>query len=104
MAAYLIHAHHLLFMAWPPDEVRRLHDGMVTAGGVEVTQKDGRTARRGIRKDRHTLMTAVASHPLPTDLVNTKPDAHADYERWRDHNLAWLKARVGDKLVSVIEH
>lgn len=86
------------------DEVRRLHDEMVAAGGVEVTLKDGRTARRGIRKDRHTLMTAVASHPLPTDLVNTKPDVRADYERWRDHNLAWLKAQFGDKLVSVIEH
>lgn len=86
------------------DDVRKLHDEMVAAGGVEVTLKDGRTARRGIRKDRHTLMTAVASHPLPTDLVNRKPDARADYERWRDHNLAWLKAQFGDKLVSVIEH
>ncbi len=86
------------------DEVRRRHDEMVASGGVEVTLKDGRTARRGIRKDRHTLLTAVASHPLPTDLVNTKPDARADYERWRDHNLAWLKAQFGDKLVSVIEH
>ncbi|WP_321363050.1 hypothetical protein [uncultured Celeribacter sp.] len=86
------------------DDVRRLHDEMVAAGGVEVTLKDGRTARRGIRKDRHTLLTAVASHPLPTDLVETKPDARADYERWRDHNLAWLKAQFGDKLVSVIEH
>ncbi len=86
------------------DEVRKLHDEMVTAGGVEVTLKDGRAARRGIRKDRHTLLTAVASHPLPTELVNTKPDARADYERWRDHNLAWLKAQFGDKLVSVIEH
>jgi hypothetical protein len=86
------------------DQVRRLHDEMVAAGGVEVTLKDGRKARRGIRKDRHTLLTAVASYPLPTDLVNTKPDARADYERWRDHNLAWLKARFGNKLVSVIEH
>lgn len=85
-------------------EVRRLHDEMIVAGGVEVTLKDGRTVRRGIRKDRHTLMTAVASHPLPTDFVNTNPDARADYEHWRDHNLAWLKARFGDKLVSVIEH
>lgn len=86
------------------DQVRRLHDEMVAAGGVEVTLKDGRTARRGIRKDRHTLMTAVASHPLPTDLVNAKPEARDDYERWRDHNLAWLKMRFGDKLISVIEH
>ena len=86
------------------DEVRKLHDEMVAAGGVEVTLKDGRKARRGIRKDRHTLLTAVASHPLPTDLVNTRADARADYEHWRDHNLAWLKVRFGDKLVSVIEH
>jgi len=86
------------------DEVRRLHDEMVAAGGVDVTLKDGRKARRGIRKDRHTLMTAVASHPLPTDLVNTKPDARADYEVWREHNVDWLKTRFGDKLVSVIEH
>lgn len=86
------------------DEVRKLHDEMIAAGGVQVALKDGRMTRRGIRKDRHTLMTAVASHPLPTDLVNTKPDARADYERWRDHNLAWLKARFGGKLVSVIEH
>lgn len=86
------------------DQVRRLHDEMVDSGAVEVTLKNGRTARRGIRKDRHTLMTAVASHPLSTHLVNTKADARADYERWRDHNLAWLKMRFGDKLISVIEH
>lgn len=86
------------------DQVCRLHDEMVAAGGVDVTLKDGRTAQRGIRKDRHTLMTAVASHPLPTHLVNTRADARAEYERWRDHNLAWLKAQFGDKLVSVIEH
>ncbi|WP_281858568.1 hypothetical protein [Litoreibacter halocynthiae] len=86
------------------NEVRWLNDEVVATGGVEVTLKDGRIARRSIRKDRHTLTTAVASHPLPTDLVSTKPDARADYERWRDHNPAWLKARFGDNLVSVIEH
>jgi hypothetical protein len=86
------------------NEVRKLHDEMVSAGGIDVTLKDGRKARRGIRKDRHTLMTAVASHPMPTALVNTRPDAHADYKQWREHNLAWLKNRFGDKLVSVIEH
>ncbi len=86
------------------NEVRKLHDDMVAAGGIDVTLRDGRKTRRGIRKDRHTLMTAVASHPLPTELVNTKPDARAEYEIWREHNVAWLKTRFGDKLVSVIEH
>ncbi|MBY5933743.1 hypothetical protein KUV51_12095 [Tateyamaria omphalii] len=86
------------------NEVRKLHDDMVAAGGIDVTLKDGRKTRRGIRKDRHTLMTAVASHPLPTELVNTKPNARADYEIWREHNVVWLKTCFGDKLVSVIEH
>ena len=86
------------------NEVRKIHDEMVAAGCIDVTLKDGRKARRGIRKDRHTLMTAVASHPLPTELVNAKPDARAEYEIWRERNVAWLKTRFGDKLVSVIEH
>ncbi|WP_439525951.1 plasmid recombination protein [Roseovarius mucosus] len=86
------------------DEVRRLHDEMVAAGGVEVTLKDGRTARRGIRKDRHSLLTAVASHPFPTELVLTDEAARTDYEKWREYNVAWLKDRFGDQLISVIEH
>ncbi|MTH65855.1 hypothetical protein GL284_16405, partial [Paracoccus sp. DK608] len=46
-----------------PAEVQTRHDEMVAAGRCEVTLKDGTTAIRGIRKDRHTLMTAVASYP-----------------------------------------
>jgi hypothetical protein len=86
------------------EEVCRLHDEMVANGGVEVTLTDGRKARRGIRKDRHTLMTVVASHPFLTELVVSDDDARSDYERWRNHNIAWLKARFGGNLVSVIEH
>lgn len=86
------------------DEVRRLHDEMVAAGSVEVTLKDGRTARRGIRKDRHTLLTAVASYPVPSALVNASPEAQEHCESWRNRNVKWLKAKFGDKLVSVITH
>jgi len=85
-------------------EIRRLHDEMVAKGGIDVTLRDGRKARRGIRKDRHTLMTAVASHPLPTDLVQSDSFARKAYKSWRDLNLKWLKKLYGDQLVSVIEH
>lgn len=88
----------------PVEEVGRLHDEMISAGSVEVQLKDGRIARRGIRLDRHTLLTAVASYPLPTALVKATPKARADYERWRDYNVSWLKATFGEKLVSVIAH
>lgn len=86
------------------DELRKRHDDMVASGGVEVTLKDGRKARRGIRKDRHTLMTAVASHPYPMELVENDADARAEYERWKVHNVEWLKERFGSNLVSIIEH
>ncbi|MBD0864697.1 MAG: hypothetical protein GDA36_03350 [Rhodobacteraceae bacterium] len=86
------------------DEVRSLHDDMVEKGGVKVTLKSGRQVRRGIRKDRHTLMTAVASHPLPTKLVKSDDAARKAYENWRGLNLKWLKSLFGDRLVSVIEH
>ena len=85
-------------------EIRRMHDELVAKGGIDVTLKDGRKARRGIRKDRHTLMTAVASHPLPTDLVKSDSSAREAYENWRDLNLKWLRKLYGDQLVSVIEH
>jgi hypothetical protein len=87
-----------------PDQVRAKHDEMVAACYVEATLADGRVARRGIRKDRHTLLTAVASYPLlTTQVVKGSPDRE-DYERWIDLNVKWLKEMFSDQLVSVIEH
>ena len=86
------------------ETVRRQHDQMVEGGGVLVTLKSGKVSRRGIRKDRHTLLTAVASHPFPTELVRDNSDARASYEHWRDRNIVWLKQQFGSGLVSVIEH
>lgn len=77
---------------------------MVAAGGVTVTLKGGRTARRGIRKDRHTLMTCVASHPHLTSQIMSDPAAKADYDAWVDRNVRFLRQLFGDQLVSVIEH
>ncbi|MFE3837050.1 hypothetical protein [Pseudogemmobacter sonorensis] len=87
-----------------PAEVQIRHDAMVAAGRCEVTLKDGITAMRGIRKDRHTLMTAVASHPYLTTQINANPEARADYDAWVARNVAYLRDLFGDQLVSVIEH
>lgn len=87
-----------------PQEVREKHDEIVAAGYVEATLKDGTIARRGIRKDRHTLLTAVASYPLLTTQVSDDLAAREDYERWVELNVRWLKDTFGDQLVSVIEH
>lgn len=87
-----------------PESVQQRHDQMVAAGGVQVSLKDGKTARRGIRKDRHTLLTAVASHPHLTAQVEADPLMRAEYEVWVDRNVRFLRDLFGDRLVSVVEH
>ena len=87
-----------------PKQVREKHDEIIAAGYVEATLKDGTVARRGIRKDRHTLLTAVASYPLLTAQVADDAAAREEYERWVELNVRWLKETFGDQLVSVIEH
>ncbi|WP_120502313.1 hypothetical protein [Roseovarius sp. EL26] len=87
-----------------PQQVRKKHDEIVATGYVDVTLKDGTVARRGIRKDRHTLLTAVASYPLPTAKVEEGSADRAEYERWIELNIRWLKEMFGDRLVSVVEH
>lgn len=87
-----------------PQEVQQRHDEMIATGGVTVTLKGGKTARRGIRKDRHTLLTAVASHPHLTSQIDADPLARADYEAWVERNVRFLRDLFGDRLVSVIEH
>lgn len=93
-----------LIYGMPPQQVRKRHDELVAAGYVEATLKDGTTARRGIRKDRHTLLTAVASYPLLTEQVAAGSADRAEYERWIELNIRWLKEMFGDRLVSVVEH
>lgn len=87
-----------------PVEVQEMHDQLVERGGVDVTLANGKVARRGIRKDRHTLMTAVASHPFLSIQVAEGGEHREAYELWVQLNLNWLKSTFGDRLVSVVEH
>ncbi|MEO9517492.1 MAG: plasmid recombination protein [Paracoccaceae bacterium] len=93
-----------IIYGFTPQQVRDKHDKIVAAGYVEATLKDGTVARRGIRKDRHTLLTAVASYPLLMAQVADDAAAREEYERWIELNVRWLKDTFGDQLVSVIEH
>lgn len=95
---------HRVVYGLSPEQVRERHDEMVAAGSVTVTLKGGRTARRGIRKDRHTLMTCVASHPHLTSVIMSDPAAKAEYDAWVDRNVRFLRQLFGDQLVSIVEH
>ncbi|MBL3597212.1 hypothetical protein JMM63_16840 [Rhodovulum sulfidophilum] len=87
-----------------PEGVRRRHDEMVRAGGSDVRLKDGRKVRRAVRKDRHTLMTCVASYPLLTKQIAWDEDAKRAYDDWVRRTVDWLIDIYGDQLVSVVEH
>lgn len=87
-----------------PDEVREKHDEMVKSRTIEVKLANGKTANRGIRKDRHTLLTAVVSYPLLTRQVGEGSPDRMAYDRWIDLNLKWLRDQFGERLASVIEH
>ncbi|MBN9886660.1 plasmid recombination protein [Salipiger abyssi] len=87
-----------------PAAVRQQHDEMLNSGGVEVRLKDGRTAQRAVRKDRHTMLTCVASYPLLCEQVASDSEAKERYDDWVRRTIDWLSAMYGDRLVSAVEH
>lgn len=93
-----------VILGMTPAEVLKAHEAMLEAGSVEVRLKDGRTAKRGVRHDRHTLLCCVASHPNLTKQVQDDPELRASYDEWIRLNVEFLKAQFGDRLVSVVEH
>lgn len=87
-----------------PARIKERHDAMVEAGRISVTLADGSTKERGIRKDRHTLLTCVASHPLLSGQVEADAEARRKYETWVEYNLAHFQRMFGEKLMGVVEH
>ncbi|KAB2540817.1 hypothetical protein AL035_15705 [Salipiger aestuarii] len=87
-----------------PARIKERHDAMVEAGRISVTLADGSTKERGIRKDRHTLLTCVASHPLQSSQVEADAEARRKYETWVEYNLAHFRRMFGEKLMGVVEH
>ncbi|WP_158965795.1 plasmid recombination protein [Chachezhania sediminis] len=87
-----------------PAAVRQQHDEMLNSGSVEVRLKDGRTAQRAVRKDRHTMLTCVASYPLLCEQVASDSEAKERYDDWVRRTIDWLSEMYGDQLVSAVEH
>lgn len=94
----------LVVFGLSPHEVAERHAEMVAAGAVSVRLADGTIKQRAVRSDRHTLMTAIASHPCLTAQVMQDGKANADYQAWVRLNVAFFRALYGDRLVSVVQH
>lgn len=86
------------------DELRGLHDAMIEGAATPVLMKDGTTRSRAIRKDRHTLLSAVASYPVPRVAVEASKEETARYLEWRDRTVAFLAEKYGTQLKTVLQH
>lgn len=71
------------------DELRAEHDRL--ASEAKTTNVKGQS--RAIRKDQHTLVTIILSHP-----------GEGDVEGWQRDSIEWLKERYGGQLRTVIRH
>ena len=87
----------------PASELIARHDAMIETAKVEVNVK-GKTHYRAVRKDRHTLMTAVASYPIPRDQIEGNPEEEAAYRRWEARNVAFFKKLFGDQYQATFRH
>lgn len=79
------------------------HDKMITDARVAVKVK-GKTHHRSIRKDRHTLMTVVASYPLTWDQIRGNPQEERALQKWEERNVRFFKAMFGEHYKATYSH
>lgn len=82
------------------EELKSLHDEL--AGSAKTVLKNGKS--RSIRKDQQTLLTVVASYPIPTHELTENPEGHESLKHWEKGTVAWLQSLYGEDLVTVIRH
>jgi len=86
----------------PPELIAR-HDAMIENAKVVVKVK-GKTHHRAIRKDRHTLMTAVSSYPIPWDQIEGTPEEEAALRQWEERNVTFFKKLFGGQYQATYRH
>ena len=87
-----------LLHGMPIAALREAHDER--AGVARQSVAGGR--ERAIRKDQLTLMTAVASYPVPW--VDLDDAGRVEVEAWERRTIDWLKGQYGDRLATVVRH
>lgn len=86
-----------------PQQLRAEHDAMIERAATEVRIK-GEIKMRAIRKDRHTLITAVVSYPLTWEEIGNDPKEQAALKEWQDANVAFFKDHFGEHYRAAYGH
>ena len=82
------------------EELKSLHDEL--AGSAKIVLKNGKS--RSIRKDQQTLLTVVASYPIPTHELNENPEGHESLKHWEKGTIAWLQSLYGEIGGAKLDH
>lgn len=86
-----------------PQRLRAEHDAMIARARTEVRVR-GEIRQRAIRKDRHTLLTAVVSYPLTWEEIGQDPEERAALEAWEAANVKFFKDQFGDHYRATYRH
>lgn len=88
----------------PPTIVFGDHpDNVITAIKAKAEQAVDKAGHR-LRCDAPILFAGVASWPVPQAVIENDPAEGARYRAWRNDTVAWLHARWGASLGTVVEH
>jgi hypothetical protein len=88
----------------PPTIVFGGHpDDVIAAIKAKAAQAVDKAGHR-LRCDAPILFAGVVSWPVPQAVIERDPAEAARYRAWRNDTVAWLHARWGDALGTVVQH
>ncbi|NLH79879.1 MAG: hypothetical protein GX458_03415 [Phyllobacteriaceae bacterium] len=61
-------------------------------------------AGRSVAVSSLVLLTAVASWPVPVEVMQSVPERRARYEDWKARTISFFRELWGEALLSVVEH
>lgn len=82
------------------EDVQKIHDDAAAVATIAV--KGGHV--RKVARDKKTLHTVVASHPLTMSEIRADPAKRFEAEEWERRTIYWLQQQYGSDLKSVIRH
>ena len=86
-----------------PEQLRAAHDAMVAAAQTQFRIK-GEVRTRAVRQDRHTLVTAVASYPVPYAEIRGDPEKEKALKVWEEANVRFFKKCFGPYYRATYRH
>ena len=86
-----------------PAQLRAEHEAMVDDTMTRVAGPHG-VHERALRRDRHTLLTVIASYPAKRETLDEDPKRREDYEAWEQATIAFCRKVFGADYRAAFRH